>query len=52
MSESPTHPENGLWDRLGMWTVVAVVLIAIAYGPPLAHLLALERFGSLPFRPF
>jgi hypothetical protein len=31
---------------------VAAVMVAIAYGPPIAHLLSLERFGSLPFRPF
>jgi cytochrome c oxidase subunit 1 len=40
-----------VWDRLGMWTVVAVVLVAIAYAYPLAHLLALHRFGSPPIDP-
>jgi len=48
----PVSERRGAWDRLGAWTLVAVVLIAIAYGPPIAHLLSLERFGSLPFRPF
>ncbi len=43
---------TGIWDRLGRWSVVAVVLIAVAYWQPIAHLLSLERFGSLPFRPF
>ena len=48
----PVSERRGTWDRLAAWTAVAVVLIAIAYGPPIAHLLSLERFGSLPFRPF
>jgi cytochrome c oxidase subunit 1 len=42
----------GVWDRLGAWTVVAVVLVAIAYAWPLIHLLSMERFGSPPFTPF
>ena len=41
-----------VWDRLGLWTVVAVVLVAVAYAYPLAHLLMLNRFGSPPFEPF
>jgi cytochrome c oxidase subunit 1 len=42
----------GLWDRFGLWTAVAVVLIAIAYAYPLLHLLAQERFGSVGITPF
>jgi cytochrome c oxidase subunit 1 len=42
----------GVWDRLGMWTVVAIILVAVAYAYPLAHLLSLERFGSPSFQPF
>jgi len=49
---APPTPYRGLWDRIGLWTVIAIVLIAIAYGPPIAHLLSMERFGSLPFTPF
>lgn len=45
-------PHRGLWDRLWLWTAIAAVLVAIAYGPPIAHLLSLERYGSLPFQPF
>jgi cytochrome c oxidase subunit 1 len=46
-------PERaGLWDRLGMWTVVAVALVALAYAYPLASLLSHPRFGSPPFQPF
>jgi hypothetical protein len=41
-----------VWDRLGMWTVVAIVLVALAYAYPLAHLLSLERYGSPGFQPF
>jgi cytochrome c oxidase subunit 1 len=42
----------GLWDRYGLWTVVAIVLVAMAYAYPLLTLLAHERFGSPPFQPF
>jgi cytochrome c oxidase subunit I len=42
----------GLWDRLGLWTVLAVVLVGIAYGYPLLHLLAHQRYLSPPFQPF
>jgi cytochrome c oxidase subunit 1 len=43
---------TGIWDRLGMWTVVAVVLIVIAYAYPLVSLLSQERFGSPGFTPY
>jgi cytochrome c oxidase subunit I len=42
----------GLWDRLGLWTIVAIVLVAVAYGYPLMQLLAHPRFGSPAFKPF
>ncbi|MGD8375497.1 MAG: b(o/a)3-type cytochrome-c oxidase subunit 1 [Acidobacteriota bacterium] len=42
----------GIWDRLGLWTVVAAVLVLLAYAWPLLHLLGMERFGSPPFQPF
>ena len=42
----------GMWDRLGLWTIVAIVLVAVAYGYPLMQLLAHPRFGSPPFKPF
>ena len=48
---APTQGK-GIWDRLGLWTAVAAVLVAIAYAYPLLHLLAHERFGSPGFRPF
>ena len=50
----PLHPVTtvGIWDRLGLWTVVAVVLVGIAYGYPIVHLLAHQRYGSPPFQPF
>ena len=41
-----------IWDRIGMWTLVAIVLIILAYAYPLYHLFSLERFGSPGFRPF
>jgi cytochrome c oxidase subunit 1 len=43
---------TGVWDRLGLWTVVAVVMIAVAYAYPLFHLLTMERFGSPGFMPY
>jgi len=46
----PTAP--GVWDRFGLWTVLAVLLVAVAYGYPLLHLLAHTRYGSPAFQPF
>jgi cytochrome c oxidase subunit 1 len=43
---------TGIWDRFGLWTIVAVVLIAVAYAYPLFHMLTMERFGSPGFTPF
>jgi cytochrome c oxidase subunit 1 len=42
----------GLWDRFGLWTIVAVILVIAAYAYPLAVLLAHPRYGSPPFQPF
>jgi len=42
----------GVWDRLGMWSAIAIVLIIIAYAYPLVDLLSHERFGSPGFTPF
>ncbi len=44
--------QSPIWDRLGLWALVAVVLIVIAYGYPIWHLLSMERFGSPGFKPF
>jgi cytochrome c oxidase subunit 1 len=43
---------TGLWDRYGLWTIVAILLVAAAYGYPLIQLLAHPRFGSPAFKPF
>ncbi|HVX89845.1 MAG TPA: cbb3-type cytochrome c oxidase subunit I [Gemmatimonadales bacterium] len=45
-------PKVGLWDKLGIWFVVAAVLVIIAYGLPLYDHFQLERFGSPGFKPF
>ncbi len=42
----------GVWDRFGLWTAVAIGLVALAYAWPIAHLLMHPRFGSPPFKPF
>jgi cytochrome c oxidase subunit 1 len=47
-----TQPAAPLWDRLGLWTAVAVVMIAIAYAQPLYHLHTMAWFGSRGFSPF
>jgi cytochrome c oxidase subunit 1 len=39
-----------VWDRFGLWTVVAIVLVILAYAVPIWDLLQLERFGSPGFR--
>ena len=49
------YPESGrrsVLDRLGLWSVLAVILIVIAYAYPIASLLKLQRFGSPGFSPF
>jgi cytochrome c oxidase subunit 1 len=50
----PLQPATsmGLWDRFGLWTIVAVLLVAAAYAYPLISLLAHPRYGSPPFQPF
>ena len=45
-------PASPLWDRFGLWAAVAVLLIALAYGPPLYHLHTMTRFPSQGFSPF
>ncbi len=46
----PTTP--GLWDRFGLWTIVAILLVLAAYAYPLLQLFAMPRFGSPGFKPF
>ncbi|MGK2857759.1 MAG: cbb3-type cytochrome c oxidase subunit I [Thermoanaerobaculia bacterium] len=45
-------PEYGLWDRFAVWATLAVVLIVVAYAVPISHLYMMERFPSLPYKPF
>ncbi len=49
-------PEGGfkrtIWDRLGVWFLIAIVLVVLAYAIPLWDLLHLDRFGSRGFTPF
>lgn len=47
----PTE-RTSIWDRLGLWFAIAVVLVIIAYGLPLYHHFQLQRFGSPGFKPF
>lgn len=53
-AEAVVAPNAGpsLWDRLGLWTAVAVVLVAIAYAAPLYHLHAMPRYPALGVSPF
>jgi cytochrome c oxidase subunit 1 len=53
-AESIVPPVAGpsVWDRFGLWTAIAVILIALAYGPPLFHLHTMARFPSRGFSPF
>ncbi len=34
----PPEESSSIWDRFALWSAIAVVLIAIAYGYPLYHL--------------
>ena len=42
----------GIWDRFGLWTAVAIVLVLAAYAYPILSLVAHTRYGSPPFKPF
>jgi cytochrome c oxidase subunit 1 len=48
----PVAAKSTWLDRYGLWTVVAVVIILIAYAIPLWHHLQTIRFGSPGFKPF
>ena len=48
----PSGYTFGLWDRLGLWFGVAVVLVVIAYAIPLCDILHMTRYGSVGFKPF
>jgi cytochrome c oxidase subunit 1 len=53
----PLSPPPGgfratIWDRLGLWFVVAVVLVVLAYAVPVWDLLHMTRYGSQGFKPF
>ena len=45
-------PVASIWDRYGLWTVVAVVIVLAAYAYPIIHLLMQHRYGSPPYQPF
>jgi cytochrome c oxidase subunit I len=45
-------PGGLVWDRLGLWTAIAVAMVAAAYAYPLWALITMERFGSRAFTPF
>lgn len=40
------------WDKLGLWFVVASVIVVVAYGLPLYEHFQLVRYGSPGFKPF
>jgi len=42
----------GIWDRFGLWTVVAVALVVLAYAYPIWTLFSQTRYGSPGFTPF
>jgi cytochrome c oxidase subunit 1 len=48
----PPTPAPSIWDRLGLWSAVAVVLIVLAYARPLYQLHTMTRFPSHGFSPF
>jgi cytochrome c oxidase subunit 1 len=48
----PPAPHRTLLDRYGLWTLVAVILVLVAYAYPLWTHLRMARFGSPGFSPF
>ena len=51
-AESLRAPVAGIWDRYGLWTAIAMVVVIAAYAYPILHLLSHHRYGSPPFQPF
>ncbi len=48
-----TAPERrDLWDRFGLWTLVAIALLVISYAVPIYHLYTMHRYGSIGYPPF
>jgi cytochrome c oxidase subunit 1 len=45
-------PVASIWDRYGLWTAVAVLIVLAGYGYPIIHLLMQHRYGSPPYQPF
>jgi cytochrome c oxidase subunit 1 len=45
-------PVSSIWDRFGLWTALAVLLVLAAYAYPLIQLIAHHRYGSPPYQPF
>ncbi len=51
----PLHPaptKRSLFDRYGLWTAIAILLVIVAYAYPLWAHLRMARFGSPGFKPF
>ena len=51
----PLHPaptKRTLFDRYGLWTAIAVLLVLVAYAYPLWAHLRMARFGSPGYSPF
>ncbi len=48
----PVATRRTLLDRYGLWTLVAVILVLIAYAYPLWAHLRMARYGSPGFAPF
>ncbi|HEX9485453.1 MAG TPA: b(o/a)3-type cytochrome-c oxidase subunit 1 [Gemmatimonadales bacterium] len=48
----PVNPRAGVLDRYGLWTLVAIVLVLIAYAVPLWQHLQMHTYGSPGFSPF
>lgn len=48
----PTSPKATLLDRYGLWTVVAALLVLIAYAYPLWAHLHMQTYGSPGYSPF
>jgi cytochrome c oxidase subunit 1 len=49
----PPGPKSALFDRLGLWTVIAIVLLIAAYGFPIYQHLTMQGRPQAPgFSPF
>jgi cytochrome c oxidase subunit 1 len=50
--EGEANVKPSFLENYSLWTIIAVVMILIAYGVPLFELLKMPYYGSPPYKPY